>query len=101
MKYRVIVSTTEERTVEAPNAFEAAVRAANGDRTATIEDVKAARGRPRAQGNGSTSLRASKTRKKMTPQARAKMLKNLEKARAARKKNIRTKKATTKKRVTR
>lgn len=91
MKYRVTVSTTEERMVEAPNAYDAAVRAANGDRS-TVLDVKQARGRP--TGSMSNGAKVARPKRKMTPQARAKMLKNLEKARAARKRNVRaTKKA--------
>jgi hypothetical protein len=105
-KYRVTVRHTSVEIVEAANPYQAAVVASgrHGDGV-EIADVRPAVGRAPAATSkmaAKTSQKATKKvvkkRRPMSPEARAKLAKNLVKARAARARNLKAaKKKSTKK----
>jgi hypothetical protein len=95
-KYRVTLRVNSTEIVEADNPYMAAIQAAerHGDGV-EVADVRPAVGRPAA---GTTKKAPAKKRRALSPEARAKLAKNLEKARAARARNIKAAKRTTKQR---
>jgi hypothetical protein len=89
-KYKVTLRMTTVQTVEAANPYMAAVvaREHNGD-GAEIADVRPALGRAampsrRTTKKTKTVKKVAKKRRRMSPEARAKLAQNLVKARAAR-----------------
>jgi hypothetical protein len=99
-RYRVTLRRTTVEIVEASNPYQAAIVASghNGD-DVEITDVRLAVGRPAAS-NAVKKTPAQKVVKKhrpMSPEARAKLAKNLVKARAARARNLKAAKKSTKK----
>jgi hypothetical protein len=94
-KYRVTVRVSSVEIVEADNPYMAAVAAAGRhDDEVEIADVRPAVGRPVVNGNSAsrkatkksakTLKTAAKKRRRLSPEARAKLAQNLVKARAAR-----------------
>src|SRR5437763_5840370 len=84
-RYRVTVKQTSFETIEAQNPFMAAVaaRERHGD-GAEIVDVRPAVGRPAIRSTKKTVKKVAKKRRRLSPEARAKLAQNLVKARAAR-----------------
>jgi hypothetical protein len=104
-KYRVTVRHTSVEIVEADNPYQAAVVASNshGD-DVEIADVRPAVGRIPATAHKAAAKTAKKVTKKvvkkrrrLSPEARAKLAKNLVKARAARVRNLKAAKKSAKK----
>ena len=92
-RYRVTLRRTTVEIVEAPNPYQAAILASG--RTGNdveIADVRPAVGRPTV-GTKATK-KVAKKRRPMSPEARAKLAKNLVKARAARARNLKAAKKT-------
>jgi hypothetical protein len=103
-KYRVTVRHTSVEIVEADNPFQAAVVASNSHHEGEIAEVRPAVGRIPATARKVAAKTAKKTTKKvvkkrrpLSPQARAKLAKNLVKARAARARNLKAAKTAAKK----
>jgi hypothetical protein len=101
-KYRVTLRRSSVEVVEADNPYMAAVTAAEryGDGV-EVTDVRPAVGRPAATGatTNTTVKKATKKRRPLSSEARAKLAQNLVKARAARAKKIKAAKRATKKRT--
>ena len=107
-KYRVTVRHTSVEIVEAANPYQAAVVASgrHGDGV-EIADVRPAVGRApaatskmAAKTSQKATKKAVKKRRPMSPEARAKLAKNLVKARAARARNLKAAKKKSTKRAT-
>jgi hypothetical protein len=104
-RYRVTVRHTSVEIVEADNPYQAAVVASGGHRDgAEIADVRPAVGRIPATAHKAAAKTAKKTttkvvkkRRPLSPEARAKLAKNLVKARAARARNLKAAKKSTRK----
>jgi len=99
-RYRVTLRATTVEIVAADNPYQAAIVAA-ASRSGEVEvaDVRPAVGR--ASGSaGNTAKKpvkkVAKKRRKLSPEARAKLAQNLVKARAARARNVKAAKATKK-----
>jgi hypothetical protein len=110
-KYRVTLRYTSIEIVEADNPYQAAVVASvrHGDGV-EIADVRPAVGRPTgtsttrrlatkktAKATKKATKPAVKKRRRLSPQARARLAQNLVKARAARARNLKAAKKSTKK----
>src|SRR5262249_41432372 len=94
-KYRVTLKVRSVEIIEADNPYMAAITAAERHGTdVEVADVRPAVGRTAA----ATKKAPAKKRRALSPEARAKLAKNLEKARAARAKNLRATKKAAKKR---
>ena len=104
-KYRVTLRRNSVEIVEATNPFHAAIAAAAvfGEGV-EIADVRPAVGRPTSTVHKMAAKRSvkktAKKRRPMSPEARAKLAKNLVKARAQRARNLRAATKTTRKRPT-
>jgi len=102
-RYRVILQRPTVEIIEATNPFMAAVAAVEryGD-SAQVVDVRPAVGPVAAATKKMPAKNAKKSSAKkkrtLSPEARAKLAKNLEKARAERDRNVRAAKKTTRKR---
>jgi hypothetical protein len=98
-KYRVTLRHTLVDIVEAENPYQAAVVASGRhDDGAEIVDVRPALGRPANKtAKKMTVKKAAKKRRRLSPEARAKLAQNLVKARAARAAKAKSAKKTTKK----
>jgi hypothetical protein len=98
-KYRVTVRVSSTEIVEADNPYMAAVAAAERHGSdVEVADVRPAVGRaPSAAGGATAKTAPAKKRRALSPEARAKLAKNLEKARAARARNLKAAKKTAKK----
>jgi hypothetical protein len=83
-KYRVTIRTLTDEIIDADNPYMAAVLAGQDGRE--VVDVRPALGRPRVKKKA--AKKKSSERKPMSPESRARLAKNLEKARAARKRNL-------------
>jgi hypothetical protein len=83
-RYRVTLTRTTVEIVEATNPYQAAIAASSPGENGEILDVRPAVGRPTAATSKKSMKKAAKTRRPLSPQARAKLAKNLVKARAAR-----------------
>jgi hypothetical protein len=101
-KYRVTLRRNSVEIVTAPNPFQAAIVASDlfGEGV-EVADVRSAVGRPTSN-VGKTAAKKSvkkvaKKRRPMSPEARAKLAKNLVKARAARARNLKAAKKAAKK----
>jgi hypothetical protein len=94
-RYKVNLQRPSVEIIEANNPYMAAVVAAEryGDGVQVV-DVRPAIGRVAT----ATKKTPAKKRRTLSPEARAKLAKNLEKARAARARNVRAAKKTTRKR---
>jgi hypothetical protein len=102
-RYRVTLRRDSVEIVTADNPYQAAIVAADllGEGV-EIADVRPAVGRPTSNATKTAAKRSvkkvAKKRRPMSPEARAKLAKNLVKARAQRARNLKAaKKATTKK----
>jgi hypothetical protein len=92
-KYRVTTTIETTRIVEADNPFQAAVLVGGN-----VTDVRPARGRVAGDTTATKAVkRATKKRKPLSPEARAKLAQNLVKARAARARNVKAGKKSTRK----
>jgi hypothetical protein len=106
-KYRVTVRHTSVEIIEADNPYQAAIVVSDGHGDGVeIADVRPAVGRIPATAHKATAKTAKRVTKKvvkkrrpLSPQARAKLAKNLVKARAARARNLKAAKKSTKKAV--
>lgn len=92
-RYRVTLRRTTIEIVEAANPYQAAIVASNdGNGEVEVSSVAPAVGRPTASASGRKAATAvkkvAKKRRPMSPEARAKLAKNLVKARAARARNL-------------
>jgi hypothetical protein len=94
-RYRVTVRHTAVEIVEADNPYQAAVVASNSHDDGEIADVRPAVGRIPATAHKAAAKTAKtaakkvvKKRRPLSPEARAKLAKNLVKARAARSRNL-------------
>jgi hypothetical protein len=103
-KYRVTVRRTSVEIVEAANPYQAAVVASNSHDDGEIADVRPAVGRipatahhAAAKTTKKSTKKAVKKRRRLSPEARAKLAQNLVKARAARARNLKAAKKSTKK----
>jgi hypothetical protein len=104
-KYRVTVRHTSVEIVEADNPYQAAIVASDGHGDGVeIADVRPAVGRIPASAHGAAAKTAKtaakkvvKKRRRLSPEARAKLAQNLVKARAARARNLKAAKTPTKK----
>jgi hypothetical protein len=104
-KYRVTVRHTSVEIVEADNPYQAAVVASGGYGDGhEIADVRPAVGRIPATAHNAAAKtgkqvtrKVVKKRRRLSPEARAKLAKNLVKARAARARNLKAAKKSTKK----
>lgn len=99
-KYRVTVRHTSVEIVEADNPYQAAVVASSGHGADEIADVRPAVGRVPAtvhKAAAKTTKKAVKKRRRLSPEARAKLAQNLVKARAARARNLKAAEKSTKK----
>ena len=101
-KYRVTVRHTSVEIVEAANPYQAAVVASSGIGDGVeIADVRPAVGRIPATAHNAAAKTAKvkkkvvKNRRPLSPQARAKLAKNVVKASAARARNLRAAKKST------
>jgi hypothetical protein len=99
-KYRVTVRHTSVEIVEADNPYQAAVVASGryGDGV-EIADARPAVGRIPATAHkaaAKTTKKVVRKRRRLSPEARAKLAKNLVKARAARARNLKAAKKSTK-----
>jgi hypothetical protein len=97
-RYRVTLQRPSVEIIEADNPFMAAVVAAGrfGDGVQVV-NVRPALGRVATAAKKTKKAAVKKTRT-LSPEARAKLAKNLEKARAARARNVRAAKKATRKR---
>ena len=101
-KYRVTLRRASVEIVTADNPYQAAIVASDmfGDGV-EVADVRPAVGRaPASTGirtSSKTVKKVAKKRRPMSPEARAKLAKNLVKARAARARNLKAAKKATKK----
>ena len=106
-KYRVTIRHTSVEVVEADNLYQAAIVASGGIGDGVeIADVRPAVGRIPATAHKAAAKTGKKVtksvvkkRRPLSPEARAKLAKNLVKARAARARNIKSAKAATKKKT--
>ena len=104
-KYRVTLRRNSFEIVEAANPFQAAIIAADlfGEGV-EIADVRPAVGRPTSNPTKTaakkTVKKSAKKRRPLSPEARAKLARNLVKARAQRARNLKAAKRATKKRPT-
>jgi hypothetical protein len=93
-KYRVTTTIESVQIIEAENPYAAAVLVGGN-----VTDVRPARGRlsgsARAGIGTKSAKKVAKKRKPLSPEARAKLAKNLVKARAARAKKLKAAKKTT------
>jgi hypothetical protein len=101
-KYRVTVRHTSVEIVEAENPYQAAVVASSGIGDGVeIADVRPAVGRIPATAHKAAAKTVTKKvvkkRRPLSPEARAKLAKNLVKARAARARNLKAAKKSTRK----
>src|SRR5436309_15864894 len=97
-RYRVTLRRTSVETVEANNPYQAAVIASGRHSDgAEIADVRPAVGRPAATNAKQTTKKIAKKRRRLSPEARAKLAQNLVKARAARAAKVKAAKKATKK----
>ena len=106
-RYRVTLRYTSVEVVDASNPYQAAVVASSRHRNGVeVERVASAVGRPlgtstASRGTAKKSKKAAKKvmkkRRPMSPEARAKLAKNLVKARAARARNLKAGKKSLKK----
>ena len=100
-KYRVTLSRKSVEVVTADNPYQAAVIASRGRGDVEVADVRPAVGRAPASTGIRTAAKSTKKvakkRRPMSPEARAKLAKNLVKARAARARNLKAAKKTAKK----
>jgi hypothetical protein len=96
-RYRVTLQRPSVEIIEAENPYMAAILAAGryGDGV-QVADVRPALGRAAATKKNAPA----KKKRTLSPQARAKLAKNLEKARAARARNLRATKRTATKKTT-
>jgi hypothetical protein len=84
-RYRVTLRRTTVEIVEAANPYQAAIAARDlGGEGVEIADVVPAVGRPSTSSGPRPAKTASKKRRPMSPETRAKLAQNLVKARAAR-----------------
>jgi len=89
-RYRVTLTRSSIEIVEAANPYQAAIIASKGSDGVEVENVTAAVGRPPAstprarKGMKKVAKKATKKRRPLSPEARAKLAQNLIKARAAR-----------------
>jgi len=89
-RYRVTLTRTSVEIVDADNPYQAAIIASNGADGIEVQNVAAAVGRPpqsttpARKGSKKSVKKAAKKRRPLSPEARAKLAKNLVKARAAR-----------------
>jgi hypothetical protein len=100
-RYRVTLRRTSVEIVTADNPYQAAIVAADlfGEGV-QVADVRPALGRPTSNGTKTAQKKVKKVAKKrrpMSPEARAKLAKNLVKARAQRARNLKAAKKSTKK----
>jgi hypothetical protein len=100
-KYHVTVRVAGVEVVEAENPYMAAIGAAarHGD-DVEVADVRPAVGRTASPAVAATQRTVTKKRRPLSPEARAKLAKNLEKARAARARKLKAVRKTTKKPAT-
>jgi hypothetical protein len=102
-RYRVTLRRTSVEIVTADNPYQAAIVASRGRGEVEVADVRPAVGRaPAATGirtAARTVKKVAKKRRPMSPEARAKLAKNLVKARAARARNLKAAKKTAKKKT--
>ncbi len=92
-KYRVTTTIETTKVVDADNPFQAAVLVGGN-----VTDVRPAKGRVAGASAKPTAKKAvAKKRRRLSPEARAKLAQNLVKARAARARNLRAAKKATKK----
>jgi hypothetical protein len=104
-KYRVTLRRNSVEIVTADNPFQAAIVASGlFGGGVEIADVRPAVGRPTSNATKGAAKKSvkkvAKKRRPMSPEARAKLAKNLVKARAARARNLKAVKKATKKRST-
>jgi hypothetical protein len=97
-RYRVTLRRTTDEIVTADNKYHAAIVAADlfGEGV-EVADVRPAVGRPTSSATTMTQKivkKVAKKRRPMSPEARAKLAKNLVKARAARARNLKAAKKT-------
>src|SRR5436853_7233114 len=102
--YRVTLRRTTVEIVTASNPYQAAIVASNlFGAGVEIADVRPAVGRPTALAAKTAAKKSvkkvAKKRRPMSPEARAKLAKNLVKARAARARNLKAAKKATKQRT--
>jgi hypothetical protein len=105
-RYRVLVRTTSTDFVDAENEYMAAVMVAerygNGVEIAEVRRAAGnANGNGRANGTRNGSATAKKTRRPLSPEAKARLAQNLVKARAARAAKARERKKAAKKKTKR
>jgi hypothetical protein len=102
-RYRVTLRRTSVEIVTADNPYQAAIVASRGRGEVEVADVRPAVGRaPAATGirtAARTVKKVAKKRRPMSPEARAKLAKNLVKARAARARNLKAAKKPAKKKT--
>ena len=101
-RYRVTLRSTTVEIVTADNPYQAAiVAAAQHGAGVEVSDVRPALGRPSTSPSKTAAKRSvnkvAKKRRKLSPEARAKLAQNLVKARAARARNVKAAKKATKK----
>jgi hypothetical protein len=100
-RYRVTLRRTTVEIVTADNPYQAAIIASDlFGGGVEVADVHPAVGRPTSNATKTTAKKTgkkvAKKRRPMSPEARAKLAKNLVKARAARARNLKAAKTTTK-----
>jgi hypothetical protein len=99
-KYRVTLRSTSVEIVAADNPYQAAVVASRGHGDGVeIADVRPAVGRPASAPTKpkTATKKVVKKRRRLSPEARARLAQNLVKARAARARNLKAAKKSTKK----
>jgi len=100
-RYRVTVRRISVEIVTADNQYQAAIVASRGNGAVEVADVRPAVGRAPASTGIRTAAKSvkkvAKKRRTLSPEARAKLAKNLVKARAARARNLKAAKKATKK----
>jgi hypothetical protein len=103
-KYRVTLRRNSVEIVSASNQYQAAIVASDlFGPGIEITDIRPAVGRPTSSATkttAQTTKKVAKKRRPMSPEARAKLAKNLVKARAQRARNLKAAKKVTKKRPT-
>jgi hypothetical protein len=104
-RYRVTLRRNSVEIVEAANPFQAAIVAADlFDEGVEIADVRPAVGRPGSAARRTAAKKSikkvAKKRRPLSPEARAKLAKNLVKARAARARNLKAANKSARKRAT-
>ena len=96
-RYRVTLRRTTVEIVEAANPYQAAIAARDlGGEGVEIADVVPAVGRPSTSSAPRPAKKATKKRRPLSPETRAKLAQNLIKARAARAANQKKASRTTK-----